>query len=107
MTESGERRMLNVSERDLGCWIAGASENNPFEFNVKIVDLAISLGFELDTEAWEKDRPEFLNGEPTFDMVEDLGFASEAAVDYLQSLLPEGFYFEFEDGLYLFFEEEA
>lgn len=100
----------NVTDADLGCWIEGASVRNPVEFSVAIVELARHNGLEMDDEAWDADIPIFLRqvDEPelTYDMLEDLGFVTDAALDFLNENLPDGYYFDFEDGLYLFREQD-
>lgn len=98
--------LKDVTVENVGCWIAGSSVNNPIEFSVAIVDLAIGQGLEVVTETWEADRSVFLEGEPDFEMVEDLGYLTDVALDYLNENVAEGFYFDFDDGLCLFQEEE-
>lgn len=93
---------IQVDDTMVGCWIEGASVNTPIEFSIAIVDLARKHGFEIHEEQWEEDRPIFTTGEPTFEMVEDLGWASDAALEYLNSNLPDGYFFDFNDGLCLF-----
>lgn len=101
-----EKNTLDVSEKNLGVWIEGSSVRNPIEFNLAIVDLAREHHFEMNHQVWENDKPMFLNGHATFDMVEDLSFVTDTALDYLNSLLPVGYYFDFEDGLVLFRDED-
>lgn len=91
-----------VTEAECGVWIAGSTVNNPIAFSVAIVDLAIANGFEVQTEVWEADRPVFASGEPTFDMLEDLGFLTDLALDFLNENVTDGFYFDFDDGLVLY-----
>lgn len=98
--------MIEVTTKDLGCWIEGASVRNPIEFSIAIVELAIRHGFEVETSVWTADREVFLNGEPTFEMLEDLGIVTDVALDFLNTNLPEGFYFDFEDGLVLYQDED-
>lgn len=99
-------RITDVTDEHCGTWIEGSSVNSPVEFSVAIVDLAIANGFEIETEAWEADRPYFASGEATFEMVEDLGAVTDFALDYLNQNVTEGFYFDFADGLVLFAETE-
>lgn len=101
-SETGKK--IQVDDSRLGVWIAGASVNNPVEFSVAIVDLAIKHGFELETEQWEKDRSVWNTDEQTFEMVEDLGFVTDSALDYLNANLTEGYFLDFNDGLCLFKE---
>jgi hypothetical protein len=98
-------RLKEVTEAQLGVWIEGSSIRTPIEFSIAIVDLAVSNGFEIDTDAWERDQPELLSEEPDYDLLEDLGFVTDAALDYLNSMLPRDFYFDFQDGLCLFRED--
>lgn len=100
-------KKIQVDDTRLGVWIEGASVNNPVEFSVAIVDLAIKHGFELDTETWEADRPKWNTEEATFEMVEDLGYVTDFALDYLNQNVTEGYYFDFADGLVLVKEIEV
>lgn len=98
------RTILPVTEKNVGVWIEGSSARNPFEFNVALVELARKHHFEINEEQWEKDVPVFIDGEPTFEMVEDLSAIAESSLEYLNSILPDGYYFDFDDGLCLFAE---
>jgi hypothetical protein len=95
-------KLSDVTEADLGQWVAGATTYNPVEFNIAIVELAIRNGFELDGEAWEADKPKFLAGDATYDMIEDLGYISDEALACLNGQLPDWYYFDFDDGLVLY-----
>lgn len=97
-------RLSEVTDADLGQWVAGATTYTPMQFNVAVVDLAISLGFEIEMTAWEEDKPLFINGgeDVSFDMIEDLGYVFEEAVAWMNSQLPDYFYFDIDDGLVLF-----
>lgn len=98
------KNLSQVTDADLGQWVAGSTTYTPMQFNVAVIDLAISLGFEIETEAWEEDRPLFIEGgeDVSFDMIEDLGYVFEEAVAWMNSQLPDYFYFDIEDGLCLF-----
>ena len=98
--------LRTVTESDCGLWIAGSSVNNPVEFSVAIVNLAISHGFELEKDAWDSDVPVFLSGEADYDMIEDLGYVTDAALEFMGDILPKGFYFDFQDGLVLSTDDE-
>ena len=103
------KSLSEVTDADLGQWIAGASVYNPIEFNVRIVELARTYGFELNDTAWEESLP-ILNGdlgEVPFDLLEDLGYTSDEALAYLNSQLPDWYYFDFLDGLCLLKDEET
>jgi hypothetical protein len=103
-TDNLGRITLNVSEKNLGVWVP--QKENTFEFNIEIVELAREHHFEFNESAWDNDKPMFLAGHATFDMVEDLGFLTDSALDYLNSILPVGYYLDFEDGLVLFRDED-
>lgn len=91
---------MDVTDLDLGVWVAGSTLYNPVEFSVRIVDLAIEYGLEIEP-AWEQDKPTFLSGDAPFEMIEDLGYVTDVALEYLNDMLPEGYFFEFDDGLVL------
>ena len=104
----GNVNLGEVTETEVGCWIDGSSVRNPIEFSIAIVELAIDNGMpDVVMETWRADREVFLDGEPSFDMIEDLGFLTDAALDYLNTEVREGFFFDFNDGLYLFKEEDT
>lgn len=94
-------KKIKVDDTKLGVWIPGASVNNPVEFSVAIVDLAVKNGLEIDTAQWEADRPLWNTEEASFEMVEDLGYITDFALDYLNSNVTEGYYFDFGNGLIL------
>lgn len=95
--------ILNVTDEDLGVWVA--KQDDPIAFNVAIVDLARDHHFDMNHEVWELDKPMFLNGHATFDMVRDLDLVVNFAVSYLNGLLPDGYYLDIDDGLQLFKED--
>lgn len=97
------RTILSVTHEHLGVWI---EKKEPIAFCIEIVEFARKHHFGIADEAWEADKPIFLNGEPTFEMVEDLGVVTDIALAYLNSLLPDGYYFDFENGLCLFAEDD-
>jgi hypothetical protein len=98
-------RLRDVTDANLGVWIEGSSVRSPIEFSIAIVDLAVSHGFEINTETWERDKPTMLGEDPEFDLIEDLGFVTDAALDFLNGSVPRDYYFDFEDGLCLFKED--
>lgn len=99
-------KKIEVDDSRIGVWIDGASVNNPIEFSIAIVDLAIKHGFEIDEKQWEEDRPVFTSGEPSFELIEDLGTITDIALDYLNDSVSEGYFFDFNDGLCLFKEPQ-
>lgn len=88
-------------EPKLGQWLPPTE--NPVALGVAVVDLAISHGFDIEVKIWEEDRPIFLEGEPTPEMLEDLMFISDFSLQYLEEQLPEGYVFvaNKEEGLIL------
>ncbi len=104
MHSHGEQSLtLDVTDENLGVWVAKTED--PIAFNVAIVDLAREHHFDMNHEVWENDRPMFENGHATFDMVDDLGFITQLALVYLNSVLPAGYYLDIDNGLCLFKEE--
>lgn len=99
-------KLSDVSDAEIGVWIAGSSVHNPIEFNIAIVDLAAIHGLEINLESWGADVWIFTEGTPTFEMIEELGFVAQDAFDYLNSLLPDGYYFDIDDGFRLCKEEK-
>lgn len=95
-----------ITDAQLGVWIEGSSARNPIEFSIAIVELAMFYGLEIDVDAWHKDRPKFLSGDFDFGMMEDLGFVTDASLDYLNEKLPDNYFFDFDDGLCLFKDED-
>lgn len=96
-----EKNLSTNTEEFLGCWLSGSAYYTSAQFSVKIVEIALTHGMEIEKEVWDADVPKFLDGTADFDALEDLAQITDAAMDYLDSLLPEGYYFEFDDGLYL------
>ena len=78
-------------EPKLGQWLPAS--DNPVHLGVAVVDLAIEHGYDIIIEEWEEDKPIFLGGEPTPQMLEDLMFVSDFALQFLEEQLPEGFVF--------------
>jgi hypothetical protein len=105
MSASEVAKKIQVDDSRVGVWIAGSSVNSPIHFSIAIVDLAVEHGFEINEEQWKEDQPLFTTGEPTFDMIEDLGTLTDIALDYLNDNVTDGYYFDFNDGLCLFKEQ--
>jgi len=99
-------KIKEVTESNLGTWIEGASVRTPIEFSIAIVNLAVAQGFEIELEVWERDQPELLGDNPAYDLIEDLGFITDAALDFLNQNVASGYYFDFNDGLCLFKEAD-
>jgi hypothetical protein len=88
-------------EPKLGQWVPPTE--NPVALGVAVVDLAILHGFDIEVKIWEEDKPTFLEGNPTQEMLEDLMFISDFSLQYLEEQLPEGYVFvaSNEEGLVL------
>lgn len=88
-------------EPKLGQWVPPTE--NPVALGVAVVDLAILHGFDIEVKIWEEDKPTFLEGNPTPEMLEDLMFISDFSLQYLEEQLPEGYVFvaSNEEGLVL------
>lgn len=98
--------MINATLIDTGIWIEG-SHSNSTDFTVAVVDLAIQHGFEIDQDVWESDRAIFSARVADSDMYEALDQTYYDALEYLNSILPEGYWFEvYEQSLYLTHESQ-
>jgi hypothetical protein len=94
-------------EPKLGQWLP--LNDNPIHLGVAVVDLAISHGFDIEVKIWEEDRPIFLEGNPSQELLEDLMIISDFSLQYLEELLPKGYKFTVDqEGLVLIktFENE-
>ena len=78
-------------EPKLGQWLP--LNDNPIQLGVAVVDLAISHGFDIEVKIWEEDRPIFLEGDPSPELLEDLMIISDFSLQYLEELLPKGYEF--------------
>lgn len=86
---------LALTDDDLGYWL---SADNPAAFAVRLVDFARSHHFEVDDEAWERDRT-FLETATELDSETLQAFVevAESAFAYLNSIVPEPYFFEYVD----------
>ena len=101
--------MINVTMEETGMWLDG-SHSNDIDFSVALVDLAIQYGFDnyFAVDQFEKDKPIFSARVADEEMLEDLTYLSEDAIDFLNTSLPEGYFFEIQDGcLYLIHESQV
>ena len=78
-------------EPKLGQWLP--LKESPIHLGVDVVDLAISHGFDIEVKIWEEDRPIFLEGNPSQELLEDLMIISDFSLQYLEELLPKGYKF--------------
>ena len=73
-------------EPKLGQWLP--LNKNLVQLGVEVVDLAISHGFDIEVKIWEEDRPIFLEGNPSQQLLEDLMIILDFSLQYLEELLP-------------------
>jgi hypothetical protein len=91
---------MKFSKEDLGVFIAGASENNSVEQDFKVIDFAISNGFEIDEQelSYAKDEYEEDKDELGYGWFEDIGYVVEEALQYLNTnCVEKGVVFAFID----------
>ena len=71
------------------CFFDG-SHMSPFDFSVRVIDYAISRGFELDEETYRKDVDDMRNGEVNDEWVmsvlDALDWTYDDALDYLNEI---------------------
>ena len=77
------------SSVDVGCYIDG-SHMNSIDFTLAVIDYAISQGFEIDHEQYNKDR-EWMNSEEDdedlyLDILNALDWTYDDALDYLNEI---------------------
>lgn len=96
---------------ETGCYIDG-SHMSSFDFAVAVIDLAVSKGFDIDIEQYNKDR-EWLASEEDdedkyLDIVDALDWTYIEAIDFLNETAPAGLIWFVEDqSLFLEESEEA
>jgi hypothetical protein len=88
--------MLEISDENLGTWIHQGFFT-PIEFDIKIVEFAMKYGYDILKEVWELDKPIFLSGLATREMLDDLRLLADYSVGHLNELLPDEYYFDFDD----------
>lgn len=82
--------MINADDLQPGVWVE-LEKNNPIAFGIAVVELAMNYGYDVLVKVWEEDKPVFLSGEATDEMLEDLSVIADFGVQYLADQLPEGF----------------
>lgn len=80
-----------MPELQVGTWITGYPEKNTIELFIDVVEMAIEYGYDILIDVWEADKPVFLTGEPTDEMIEDLAILADFAAQYIEEQLPEGY----------------
>lgn len=98
--------MFKEADLKLGVWIE-AEKNNSIKFMVDLVDLALKHGYDILQEVWNNDKPIFLDGTATEEMIEDLLVIADFSAQYLDEQLPDGYEFMFDKGLVLVRSEDA
>lgn len=89
--------MLQVTDEQVGTWFH-SSFSTPIEFDIKIVEFAMDNGYDIKKDVWEADKPIFLGGQATEEMLDDLRVLADYSVGFLnEEVLPENFYFVFDD----------
>ena len=88
--------MLSVTDENLGTWIHQGLFTST-EFDIKVVEFAMKYGYDILKEVWELDKPIFLSGLATREMLDDLRLLADYSVGHLNELLPDEYYFDFDD----------
>jgi hypothetical protein len=91
---------MKYGKSDVGVFVAGATENDSVEQNFKIIDFAITNGFEIDEQelAYAKDEYVQDKDELGWGWFEDIGYVTEQALEYLNTNCVErGVVFTFVD----------
>lgn len=88
------------AEAHEGCWFEGASLRTADELNAAILSEAVAVGFDAPQDAVEiSERVDGWLDDP--DDAEWLTEQADRAIDFLNGLLPDGWAFQLDDGLYL------
>lgn len=75
-----------IKEQDLGVWIDSEGMTTT-EFNVAIVDLAVTAGLPLDKKTWEKSKKKYLKHKNS--VVKELELTTDQSLEFLNQLMPE------------------
>jgi hypothetical protein len=98
-----ERKRLTLiyaTDEDLGV-IVSYEVDKPQEYEeyqIAVVEVAMKYGYDINTEIWEEDKPKFFTGEADQSMREDLFYAFDYCVQWLNEELSEGYELETQDG---------
>ena len=88
--------LLDVTGDHLGCWI-DCSQQSGAQFDIQLVETAFHFGFVIDVEDW-KELKNQLDDYPQFEyLYEDLQVVAESAFDWLNTQIPEGYFFYIQD----------
>ena len=88
--------MISADDLQPGVWVE-LEKNNPVAFGVAVVELAMKYGYDILPDVWAEDKPVFLSGAATNEMLEDLSVVADFGIQYLADLLPEGYEFSLMD----------
>lgn len=99
--------MLEVTADDLGPWLVGSEYRNWIEFSIAVVDLAIENGMPIYSDVWDSDKAVLLAGVGYDELFTALDETYYTALDYLNNVLPENYFFYVTDGLYLVSNKES
>jgi hypothetical protein len=89
---------MKFNKSDIGIIIPGATVNTITEQTFKILEFAESHGFKIDIVELTKAYEEYRKGEWEYKDEEDLGWALEEALEYLNELCTDnGVAFTFRD----------
>lgn len=81
-------------------WIAFPDSSNPnfdAEFQVSVVELAMSKGYDINTEIWNQDKPKFLSGDADYEMREDLFFVADYSIQWMNEQLEDKYALEIDE----------
>lgn len=97
---------MSITEAQEGCWFAGASTRTADELCAETILTALQLGWQPTDASDVLKAAEEVNGwiEGWIE-AEFIADAAWDAVEYLSSIAPEGYWFEFDDGLYMVRED--
>lgn len=78
---------MKFGKEDVGIYVTGATVYNVEEQGFRLVDFAVSNGFEIDMTEYDKARDEYANNfdELSYDWFEDFGWLVEDAIGYLNT----------------------
>jgi len=84
-------KLDEITEENLGCWIDGTDLSGLF-FDFDVVETAIHFGWDINVEDWKELKAQAV----TYDeaVLEDMAYVADSALRWLESQLPEGYYFE-------------
>ena len=106
--------MTAITADMAGCWLDG---HMGWHNTYRVIDLALDYGWKPDDQALVRHASEVYSqtgsfGEPiypgdeewAYDVIDDI---ADEATDYLQSLAPEGYWFEWDMGELCLVQEDA